>query len=1149
MSRLLVSSCVGAVLAIACAAPAAAQIDARMFRYPDVSADRITFVYAGDIWVVPKTGGVAIRLSSPPGEELFPRFSPDGSKIAYSANYDGNLDAYVVPTLGGEPVRLTHHPMDDRVVGWHPDGTRVLFASSRASGRQRFNQFYLVSATGGLPDRLPVPYGEFGAFSPDGQRFAYMPQSQDFRTWKRYRGGWAPDIWIFDTETLAARNVTANEATDGHPMWHGGTMYFMSDRGAEQRQNLWAWTEATGAVRQVTEFKDFDIAFPSIGPDDIVFQAGGRLYLLDLAGEKLHEVNVQVTTDRLTLKARTTNVEKLITSVSLSPGAKRALFEARGDVFSVPAEHGAIVNVTRSSGVAERYPTWSPDGKTLAYWSDRLGEYELTLRPADGSGAETTVTKLGPGFRYAPQWSPDSRKLAFIDQAMRIRIQDLDRKETIEVDQSPAWISHGGLEPFVFAWSPDSRWLAYARQVETLNDALFIYDLRNRRLHQATSGYFTDGHPTFDPEGKYLFYASDRAFDPVYGRYDNSWTYPNATQLVGITLRKDVPSPLAPRNDVEGEDEKKKEREKDSDKKDGDEKDEKSGDGKGDNPDGDKDDNEEPNGVIGSRTQAPKPKSTAPATGKPGTAKEAKLEKPTTAQPKVKPVEIDFDGFEARAVILPPEAGNYSGLRAIKGKLLYRREPRTGASDKKSPVVYYDLKEREEKTVIADASAFEASLDGSKLLVASGKKYGVIETKPDQKLEKTMRTSELEAPVDPRAEWKQMFADAYRFERDYFYDPNMHGVDWTRMRSQYGKLLEDAVTRWDVNFVLGELIAELNASHAYRGGGDEEEPPVRGVGMLGADFELVNGAFRVARIVGGGTWDADVRSPLADPGVNVKEGQYVLAVNGVPLDTAKDIYASFDGLGDKAVLLTVNDKPTAAGARQALVKCLGDETELRFRAWVEQRRRRVDEATGGRVGYIYVQSTGREAQNELVRQFVAQRTKDGLIIDERFNSGGQIPDRFIELLNRPTLSYWAVRDGPSVPWPPVAHRGPKAMLINGWSGSGGDAFPFYFREAELGPIIGSRTWGGLIGFSGSPGLVDGGGVTVPSFRMYDPEGQWFAEGHGVEPDIAVPEDPSQLAKGTDTQLERAIEEVMQRVRQMTPEPKRPPYERRVPSTN
>jgi tricorn protease len=716
---------------------------------------------------------------------------------------------------------------------------------------------------------------------------------------------------------------------------------------------------------------------------------------------------------------------------------------------------------------------------------------------------------------------------------MRIRVHDLDRKETLEIEQSPAWIPHDGLEQFVFAWSPDSRWVAYARPVGTLNGAVFVYDLRERRLRQATSGYFGDESPTFDPEGKYLFYASDRAFDPVYGRFDNSWTYPNATKLVAVPLRKDVLSPLVPRNDAEGDEasKKKKDEEKNDDKNDG------------------KDDEKNGGKPDGASAAGPQKKQAAPATGKPGSARDARLGSPAAAEPKVTPVEIDLDGFEARAVVLPPEAGNYSGLRAIKGKLLYRRQPRTGASDKKSPVVYYDLDEREEKTVIDDVDGFEASHDGTKLFVRKESKFGIIDTKPNQKLEKTMPTSELEAPVDPRAEWQQMFADAYRFERDYFYDPGMHGVDWARMRAQYARLLDDAVTRWDVNFVLGELIAELNASHTYRGGGDEEEPASRGVGMLGADFEVADGAFRVTRIVRGGAWDADVRSALAEPGVNVSEGEYVLAVNGVPLDTAKDIYASFDGLADKTVLLTVNAKPAPAGARQVLVKCLADETDLRFRAWVEERRRRVDAATGGRVGYIYVQSTGRDAQNELVRQFVAQRTKDGLIIDERFNSGGQIPDRFIELLNRPALSYWAVRDGPSVAWPPVAHRGPKVMLINGWSGSGGDAFPFYFRAAGLGPLIGTRTWGGLIGISGSPGLVDGGGVTVPTFRMYDPKGTWFAEGHGVDPDIAVPEDPTQLAKGADPQLERAIEEVMRRVREMTPEPGRPAYERRIPTTN
>ncbi len=497
-------------------------------------------------------------------------------------------------------------------------------------------------------------------------------------------------------------------------------------------------------------------------------------------------------------------------------------------------------------------------------------------------------------------------------------------------------------------------------------------------------------------------------------------------------------------------------------------------------------------------------------------------------------------------MVLPAKAGNYADLQAIKGKLLFRRLPRTGSSDEKSPIVFFDFQEREEKTVLDEADGFEVTSDGKKLFVAQKKKFAMVEVKPAQKFEKPMATGDIEVPVDPRAEWKQIFTDAYRFERDFFYDPNMHGVDWSALRTRYAKLLDDAVTRWDVNFVLGEFIGELNASHTYRGGGDEEKAPQRNVGMLGVDWELSSGAYRVKRIVAGGPWDTAVRSPLDEPGANVKVGDYVLTVNGVPLNTKADPWASFQGLGDKTVVLTVNGTPSATGAREVVVKCLTDESELRFRAWIEERRQIVDKATGGKAGYIYVQSTGVDAQNELMRQFMAQWKKDGLIIDERWNSGGQIPDRFIELLNRPTLWYWGVRDGRSQQWPPVSHNGPQVMLINGWSGSGGDAFPFYFREAGRGPLIGTRTWGGLIGISGAPALTDGGNVTVPTFRMYDPKGQWFAEGHGVEPDIPVGEDPTALAKGSDPQLERAIKEVTDRMAKQPATPPRPAYERRVP---
>ncbi len=1079
--------------------PASAQIDARMFRFPDVSKTQIAFVYAGDIWLVPKTGGVATRLTSAPGEELAPRFSPDGTQVAFSASYDGNLDVYVVPTSGGEPVRLTYHPMDDWVVGWHPDGTRVLVASSRESGRQRFNQFYLVKAGGGMPEKLPVPYGEFAAYAPGAGALAYVPQTQSNRTWKRYRGGWSADIWRFDLKTYAAKNLTASDANDEFPMWHGSTLYFLSDRGAAERANIWALDPATGRTRQVTHVTDYDITYPAIGGDDIVFQAGGRLYLLDVTTGKTREVQVQVVTDRMTLKPRTETVSSLIAWAGISPTGKRAAFEARGDVFTVPQEHGPVMDLTRTSGIAERYPRWSPDGKTIACWSDRSGEYELTVRPGDGSGPEQTVTSLGAGFRYAPYWSPDSTRVAFFDHAMRLRIVDVAKKTVTEVDQSPYFLNHGTLESLPIAWSADSRWLTWARPVSGSNAAVFLFDTKGGTMHQATSGYFSDSAPTFDPDGKFLYYESDRTFVPIYSAFDNTWTYANPTRIVAVPLRADVASPLAARNDMEGK--------------------------------------EKANG---------KEKGKENEKGKEDEKEKEKEKEGAEAQKAPAPVTIELEGFESRGIVLPPPASRYAELLAAPGKVVYRRLAPAGLDRQKAVVAYYDLEEREEKTVLEDVDGVDLSADGKKLLVMRNSTFGIVDLKAGVKLETPLRTAEMEVTVDPKAEWRQMFADAFRFERDFFYDPHMHGVDWAALRARYQALIDASVTRWDVNFVLGEFIAELNSSHTYRGGGDTEHAPTRNVGMLGVDWDLSGGAYRIKRILTGAPWDVEARSPLGTPGLAVKAGDYVLAVDGVPIDTSKSPWAAFSGLADKTVSLTVNATPSMTGAHQVLATCMASEVELRFRDWIEQRRARVAAASNGRIGYIYVQSTGVDAQNELERQFLAQWDKPGLIIDERFNSGGQIPDRFIELLNRPILSYWAVRDGKPRQWPPVAHRGPMVMLINGWSGSGGDAFPFYFREAKLGPLIGTRTWGGLIGISGAPSLVDGGTVTVPTFRMYGVDGQWFAEGHGVEPDIRVDEDPTALARGGDPQLERAIDEVTARLKTLPPAPGPPPFERRVP---
>jgi tricorn protease len=1078
---------------------AAAAIHARMLRYPDVSATQIAFVYAGDVWLVPREGGMAQRLSTPAGEEMFPRFSPDGSLIAYTADYDGDQDVYVIPSGGGIPMRLTHDPAPDRVLGWYPDGKSVLFASTMESGKDRFNQLYRVSKEGGLPEKLPVPYGEFGTISPDGKTLAYMPISRDFRTWKRYRGGMAPDIWLFDLTTHAARNITDNPANDAQPMWHGGTIYFLSDRDSHMRANIWAYDLKTGATREVTHFTDFDVHFPAIGPDDIVFENGDRLYLLDLASEKIHEVNVEVVTDRATLKPREINAAKLIENVSVSPSGKRAMFEARGELFSVPAEHGPVFDVSRTSGAAERFPSWSPDGKSVAYFSDASGEYELYVRPADGSGEARRVTDLGPGFRYRPFWSPDGKKVAFVDNTMRIELCDLGTGKVTTIDHALYWFEES-LEAFAPSWSPDSRWLAYARDLDNRANAIFLYDTRSGERHQVTAGFYSTTAPAFDPGGKYLYVLTNRTLQPSYSDLDNTWIYANTTNVAAIALRKDVPSPLAARNDAESGPEKK------TDTKD-EAKHEESAKGK--------------------------------AKGRSANDTSAKAEDGKVAP---KPVDIDLAGLEERLVVLPPEAGNYRDLYGVAGKVIYRRMPRTGSEDKKQPIVYYDLEEREEKTVVGDADGFQVAADGKKLLVWKKDAYAVVDIKPDQKMDKAMPTSDLSMTLDPVAEWHQIFNDVWRFYRDYFYDPHLHGEDWKAMRVRYGALLDDAVTRWDVNYVIGEMIAEINSSHTYRGGGDTEKAAERPVGLLGVDYALENGAYRFKRILEGAPWDSEARSPLREPGVNVKEGDYLLAVNHVPVDVRQDPWAAFQGLAGEAVLLTVNSKPTMEGARDVLVKPLASEYRLRNLAWIDGKRRHVEQATGGRVGYIYVPDTGRNGQTELVRQFAGQFDKEGLIIDERFNSGGQIPDRFIELLNRPLYNYWAVRDGRDWQWPPVSNVGPKVMLINGWSGSGGDAFPFYFRKAGLGPLIGTRTWGGLIGISGVPGLIDGGRVTVPTFGIYSTDGKWIIEGHGVDPDIEVVDDPAKMADGGDPQLDKAIEVVMARLAAHPPtRPPRPPY--------
>lgn len=1059
-----------------------AQIDARMLQHPDVSSTHITFVYGGDVWLVPKEGGTAVKLSSPKGSEMFPKFSPDENQIAFNGNYDGNADIYVMPVKGGVPDRITYHGDFDRLIDWSNKGDKLLYASPMKSGRQRFNQLYLISKNGGEPEKLPMPFGEFGSLSSDDKKIAYTFRTRAFRTWKRYEGGMAADIWIFNLEDYSSEQITDHPANDEIPMWHNDKIYFLSDRDENKRNNIWVYDANTKEKKQVTFFTDFDIHFPSIGPEEIVFEAGGDLYLLDLQTEEYRKVEVDVVTDQITIVPKVRNVSKNIQNVWLSPDGNRVLIEARGEIFSVPAKEGVIKNLTNSSGVAERYPAWSPDGKYAAYWSDQTGEYQLMLLDLTTS-EKKELTSFENGYRYQLYWSPDSKKLAFINQAMEIKIYDLDKNKILDVDKG-LWMFHGGLENFKVDWSSDSKWMTYSRGLENRNNALFVYNTEENKTTQLTSGYYSDSSPAFDPDGKYIYFLTNRTFSPLYSDVDNSFIYPNTTNIAAVSLTDEISSLLAPKNDTVAV---KIEVDEKAEKEENDDKDEK--------------------------------------------------------EDETKSVKIDFENFENRVVLLSPDAGNYRNLQAVSGKIIYHKMPNTGSGDKTKPVKYFDIKELEEKTIVADADGYMISADKKKMLVASNRKFAVVDIAPDQNMEKFVPSDKLETTIDPMSEWHQIFNDAWRFERDFFYDPNMHGLDWDKIGERYRKLIDDAVTRWDVNYVLGELIGELNASHTYRWGGDTEQSESNSVGYLGVDWKLENGAYRIDKIIKGALWDAEVRSPFDQPNVAVSEGDYLLAVNGVPVDASKDIYAAFQGMAGKTIELTINSSPSMNGARKVIVEALPSESRLRHLAWIEANRKRVDEATDGEIGYIYVRSTGVDAQNELVRQFAAQFNKKGLIIDERFNSGGQIPDRFIELLNRQALAFWAVRDGKNWQWPPVANFGPKVMLINGWSGSGGDAFPDFFKKAGLGTLVGTRTWGGLIGISGSPSLVDGGLVTVPTFRMYDPDGKWFAEGHGVEPDIKVIEDPTQMAKGIDPQLEKAIDEVLRLLKENPPvSPEQPSYE-------
>lgn len=1065
-------------------APVALAVEphAGMLRTPDVSATHIAFRYANDLWLVPRDGGVASPLSSPPGGESNPRFSPDGTTIAFMGDYDAGYDLYTVPVSGGVPFRVTHHPSQELLTDWTPDG-RLAFSAWGLGDSPHTYMLYSVSAEGGLPEQLPVPYGTNGVVSPDGKWLAYTPFSRDYSTWKRYRGGAAPDIWLFQLEDHTSKRVTDWEGTDSIPMWHGDLLYYLSDAGSSHRLNIWVYDTRTGERRQITKHDDYDVKWPAIGPGDeeqgeIVYQLGPELRLLDLGTERSRAVKVTIPGDRPKIRPQTVDASELINSRNISATGKRGVVEARGDIWTLPAEHGSPLNLTRTDGVAERNPAWSPDGQWIAFFSDASGEYELHVTQSDGRGEERQLTRLKRGYLFSPVWSPDSEKIAFGDQTGRVFVADVEDGGAREV-----YHSVDGSAPRV-SWSSDSAWLAFADSEEVgAPPSIALLNVDSGDIHRVTSGRFYDSWPTFDREGKFLYFASNRDFSsPTYGDLDGNWAYDATDRLFAVSLQDTTPSPLLPEVDVE-------------EWGDEDEAAEENGDGEGDEEAEEGEDDEEK---------------------------------------EEEPLQIDFQGFEHRAILIPVDRDRFTNLAVnADGNLIYQRNPHWGRGESGS-VHLLDLDDDEEmeKTVITGVRGFTISGDGNKLgVVNESGGMAIVDAAADQSWDDMLSTSGMTAEIDPPDEWHQIYRDAWRLYRDFFYAPNMHGVDWDRVYDQYEAMLDDCASREDVGFILGEMIAELNVGHAYSFGGDYEDVPRASTGMLGCDYELHDGAYRIARIYEGGPWDADARGPLSEPGIDVEVGDYVLAVNGVPLDPEKDPWAAFEGLAGMTVTLTVSDKPEIDDdARQVVVDLMSGEYDLRYRAWVEGRRAYVDERSDGRVGYVYVPNTGVRGQNELVRQFLGQTKRDALIVDERWNGGGQIPTRFVELLNRPLANYWATRyadEGYAEPSP--AHLGPKCMIINESAGSGGDYFPFWFRAAGVGKLVGTRTWGGLVGLSGNPRLIDGAYTSVPRFAFYNVDGTWGIEGHGVDPDIEVIDDPALMVDGGDPQLDAAIDLMLEEI--------------------
>jgi tricorn protease len=1074
-----------------------------LMQTPTLSKTHIAFSYAGDLWLVIREGGEARLLTSGEGTKTDPVFSPDGSMIAFSGDYDGNVDVYVMPSEGGVPRRLTHHPAVDEVVGWAPDGKSVLFRSTRNS-YSRFNRLFTVSLEGGLPHELPLPTAEFGAFSADGKHIAYVPVDNNRRLsaigWKRYRGGKASRVWIANLSDLGLDQVPRETSNDGNPMWVGGKVYFLSDRNGPF--TLFAYDPKDRKVEQALASDGADIKSASAGPGAIVYEQFGSLNLFDPATGKSKAVAVTVPADLPNVRPHFKKVDSEIDSATLSPSGARAVFEAHGEVLTAPAEKGDIRNLTNTPGVMERDPSWSPDGKWIAYFSDESGEYQLFLKNPDGMGEARRISLGTPAsFYYEPIWSPDSKKIVFSDKRLNIWYMDLAKGTPVKIDTDTYDAPQRTLDP---VWSPDSRWIAYSKTLTSHMHAIFAYSIEQAKSMQLTDGLSDARFPAFDQKGQYLYFTASTDVGPTTGWLDlSSINRPVTRSAYLMVLRKDQPSPLAPESDEEkaSADDSKQDTDKSSKAE------------------------EKPDQEPGSAEEKAK-------------AQDARAAKSVKNEGVV--VRIDAENIGQRIVAMPIPPRDYSKLAAGKAGTIFLVEdsPRPGP-DQLNTLWRFDLTSRKPEKLMEGANDFTVSFDGKKMLYSKGrrdnKKWFISSaTAPARgeggpaagKPETPLALAKMEVRVDPRAEWKQEYNEVWRIERDFFYDPNLHGLNLPAIKKQYEPYLENVGSRIDFSYLLAEMLGEITVGHMYIR--TPPEPPAEQgkVGLLGAEYTVENGRYRFSKIYEGENWNPQLRAPLTQPGVNIQEGEYLLAVNGRELRGTDEIFELFEGTADKSTVLKVGPSADGKGARNVTVVPIETEAALRNRAWIEGNLHKVDKLSGGKLAYVYLPDTGFGGYTSFNRYFFAQVGREGAVIDERFNGGGSAADYVIDYLRRPLQNYWLTREGHDFTTPVGAIFGPKAMIINMYAGSGGDALPWYFRDAKLGPLVGTRTWGGLVGIYDYPVLMDGGGVTAPRVAFYNRTGDWDVENHGVAPDYEVELTPKDWAGGHDPQLEKAVALVM-----------------------